>query len=81
MELTRNFVPKAKRTPFLVGSVVLMIAFLVSAIIMAFGARMFGWDIFRVRSTISVSFFLFCFIAVLIYYNLAKRVPQAAQIG
>jgi hypothetical protein len=74
-----DYTPK-KWNPFLVGTVLLMIAFLASAFIMAYGARVFGLDVFRVRSTISVGFFLFCFVAILIYYNLSKRVPQSAQI-
>ncbi len=74
------YVPK-KWTPFVIGSILLMIAFLVSAFIMAAGARFFGLDIFRVRSTISIGFFLFAFVAILLYYNMAKRVPAAAQIG
>ncbi len=73
------YVPK-KWTPFLIGSILLMIAFLVSAVIMGAGARMFGLDIFRVRSTISIGFFIFAFIAILLYYNMAKRVPAAAQM-
>ena len=74
------YLPK-KMTPFWIGSILLMIAFLVSAFIMAAGARYFGLDIFRVRSTISVGFFIFAFIAILLYYNMAKRIPESAQIA
>lgn len=74
------YLPK-KMTPFWIGSILLMIAFLVSAFIMAAGARFFGLDIFRVRSTISVGFFIFAFIAILLYYNMAKRIPEAAQLS
>ena len=75
-----EFVPK-KMSPFIIGTIIMMIAFLVSAFIMGWGAQNFGWDLFRVRQTISVSFFLFVFIAVIIYYNVAKRVPEAAPLG
>ena len=75
-----EFMPK-KWSPFIVGTIILMIAFIASAFIMGWGAQYFGWDIFRVRTTISIGFFLFCFLAAVIYYNVAKRTPGAAPLG
>jgi len=75
------FVPRGKGKEWVYGSVILMIAFILSSMIMAFGRELFGLDLFRVRVGIGVGFFLFCFIAIIIYYNLAKRIKGTPQIG
>jgi hypothetical protein len=80
LELFVNQYTPKKWSPYIIGSLILMIAFLGSAFIMGYGAQYFGWDIFRVRTTISVGFFLFCLVAAILYYNIAKRVPGAAEL-
>lgn len=75
------FVPQGKGKEWVYGSVLLMVAFIVSSMIMAFGRELFGLDLLRVRVGISVGFFLFCFVAIVVYYNMSKRIKGTPQIG
>lgn len=71
--ITRDAIlPPDKRTPFVYGTIILMIAFLLSLMILAIGGRLFGADPTRVKVGISFGFFAFCFITVVVYYNLRR---------
>jgi len=55
------------------GAVLLMIAFIISTMILAIGARFLGLEDIRIRAGLSVSFFLLVFGALVIYDNLKRR--------
>ena len=55
------------------GTVLLMIAFIISTMILAIGARFLGISDVRIRAGLSVSFFILIFVALVIYENLKRR--------
>lgn len=67
-----SYIPE-NREALLKGTLLLMIAFLLSMIVLAYGGRVLGLDILRVRVGLSFGFFLFVFIAVIIYWNLRRK--------
>ncbi len=75
------FVPKGKEKPWIFGALLLMIAFIISSLILAFGHRFLGLDILRVRMSVSIGFFLFCFIALVVFWNLRKRLGVDVGLG
>jgi len=62
------------------GAILLMMAFLISAFIMGMGHRFLGLDLFRVRMTIGVGFFILCALALIIYYNLQVATGKGPEI-
>lgn len=55
------------------GAVLLMIAFIVSSMILAVGARLLGLSDIRIRMGLSFTFFAFVFVALVVYRNLKGR--------
>ncbi len=55
------------------GTVLLMIAFLLSTIFIAIGGRILGLSDMRIRVGVSISFFILVFVTLVIYDNLKRR--------
>lgn len=55
------------------GAILLMIALIISSMILALGARFLGISDLRIRWGLSITFFLFVFVALVVYDNLKKR--------
>ena len=55
------------------GAILLMIALIISSMILALGARFLGISDLRIRWGLSVTFFLFVFVALVVYDNLKRR--------
>jgi len=55
------------------GAVLLMIAFVISSIIIAIGARVLGLSDIRIRFGLSLTFFALVFVALVVYQNLKGR--------
>lgn len=55
------------------GALLLMIAFIISSMILALGANLLGIDNVRIRAGISLTFFAFVFVALVVYDNLKRR--------
>lgn len=56
------------------GAILLMIALIISSMILALGARFLGISDLRIRWGLSITFFLFVFVALVVYDNLKRRV-------
>ena len=56
------------------GTILLMIAFILSTFIIGLGGRLIGIPDIRIRVGLSITFFLFVFVALVVYENLKRRV-------
>lgn len=54
-------------------TILLMIAFLISSFIIGLGGRILGIPDIRVRMGLSLTFFGFVFVAIVIYQNLVRK--------
>jgi hypothetical protein len=55
------------------GTVLLMIAFILSTFIIGLGGRMIGIPDIRIRVGLSITFFIFVFVSLVVYENLKRR--------
>lgn len=55
------------------GTVLLMIAFILSTIFIGIGGRIVGLSDMRIRVGVSISFFILIFVTLVIYDNLKRR--------
>ena len=55
------------------GTILLMIAFLLSTFIIGLGGRLIGIPDIRIRVGLSITFFLFVFVALVVFENLTRR--------
>lgn len=54
-------------------TILLMIAFLISSFIIGLGGRLLGLPDVRVRMGVSLAFFAFVFVAIIVYQNLVRK--------